>query len=209
MLSFIIMFLGLGLVIWSLYMIQKDIERGRIKFMKGLDGVSDHNLDRIIRYLDELEKQMNDMNASFYDLVSDLEGSFSIHDKELQLVSERIEKIEKQLSQVTSEVRIEKREAINTEVNKAKFKKYQTQEISPKSEILTQTSISKEVPVNEAQTKDSELRGPIMKLTPEEAHHMKQRIVALRKEGHSLSQIAKILNVGFGELQLFIKLNTK
>ena len=41
MLSFIIMFLGLGLVIWSLYSIRRDIEIGNLALTKGLSGVSD------------------------------------------------------------------------------------------------------------------------------------------------------------------------
>ncbi len=209
MLSFFIMMLGLGLTIWSLYMIRRDIEKGQIKLMKGLDGVSDHNLERIIRYLDELEKQMNDMNASFYELVSDLEGSFSLHDKELQLLTERLDKTERQLSQMTSEVRIENKALIDAEMNKAKFKKAQTgvsKKEAVEKVIKSDKEIIREMPL---ETHMEQPKEQIMRLTPEEAHHMKQKIVALRREGHSLSQIAKILNVGLGELQLFIKLNTK
>lgn len=216
MLSLFIMCLGLGLVIWSLYLIRRDIERGNISLTKGLSGVSDHNLERIVHYLDELEKQMNDMNTAFYELVSDLEGSFSIHDKEIQLITERIERIEKQMRLLTSEVRIENQPVVQAtgKSSAAKIRSYQ-----PKSTIEPVSYDPSVGPNNnygtavEAVSKEAGSSSPepqkILTLGPDEAHLMKQRILALRKEGHSLAQIAKSLNVGLGELQLFIKLNTK
>lgn len=208
MLSILMMFLGLGLVIWSLYSIRREIETGNLELTKGLSGVSDRNLEKIIYYLDELEKQMSDMNTAFYDLVSDLEGSFSIHDKEISLLTERMQKVEKQLSMLTSEVRIENHMA---EVKvPSRVKAYQRPENQPHyQERQTQAA---QVPTEpKPQENVAEGRGPhkIMSLSPDESQQMKQRILALRKEGHSLPQIAKILNVGIGELQLFIKLNTK
>lgn len=188
MLSFAIMILGLGLVIWSLYSIRRDIETGNLELTKGLSGVSDRNLEKIIYYLDELEKQMNDMNAAFYDLVADLEGSYSVHDKEISLLTARIEQLEGKRTEGSNLV---SRDKLDIEPEVEKF----SEEAIPLPSLEVQEAV--------------DVKSGTMGLTPEEAHIMKQRIFALRKEGHSLSQIAKILNVGLGELQLFIKLNTK
>lgn len=196
MLSLLMMFLGLGLVIWSLYSIRKEIENGNLQLTKGLSGVSDRNLEKIIHYLDELEKQMGGMNEAFYDLISDLEGGFSVHDKELSLLTERMIKVEKQLSMLTSEVRVENRLSEIKVPSKAKAY-HRTEEPLTKPQEVLETI---------AELSD---RPEIFSMSPAEAFTMKQKILSLRKEGHSLSQIAKILNVGIGELQLFIKLNTK
>lgn len=183
-------------MIWSLYSIRKDIERGNLELTKGLSGVSDQNLGRIVKYLDDIEVQVNGMNEAFYDLISELEGSYSVHDKEISLLTERVQKIEKQMAMLTSEVRIElsPSEFKNTKNIKAYQKAVEPSK--PKEADL------KEVSLEEGPNK-------MLGLTPSEAIAMKQRILELRKEGKSLSQIAKVLNVGIGELQLFIKLNTK
>ena len=196
MLSLLMMFLGLGLVIWSLYSIRKEIENGNLQLTKGLSGVSDRNLEKIIHYLDELEKQMGGMNEAFYDLISDLEGGFSVHDKELSLLTERMVKVEKQLSMLTSEVRVENRLSEIKVPSKAKAYHRAEEPLTKPQEVLETL----------AELSD---RPEIFSMSPSEAFTMKQKILSLRKEGHSLSQIAKILNVGIGELQLFIKLNTK
>ena len=206
MLSFIIMCLGLGLMIWSLYSIRKDIELGNLQLSKSLSGVSDQNLGRIVKYLDDLEVQINGMNEAFYDLISELEGSYSVHEKEISLMAERLQKIEKQMSMLTSEVRIE---APSPELmNSRKIKDYQkpSYSTSPKSSTIKDEAMVSPEPVVLAKTAvDNNMLG----LSPSEAMAMKQRILELRKDGKNLSQIAKVLNVGIGELQLFIKLNTK
>lgn len=189
MLSFIIMCLGLGLMIWSLYSIRKDIELGNLELSKGLSGVSDQNLGRIVKYLDDMEIQINGMNEAFYDLISDLEGSYSVHEKEISLMAERLQKIEKQMNMLTSEVRIQT-PAVDLK-NVKKIKAYQN-------------SVSESPVLSEESSKNS-----MLGLSPPEAMEMKQKILELRKEGKNLSQIARVLNVGIGELQLFIKLNTK
>lgn len=190
------MCLGLGLMIWSLYSIRKDIERGNLELTKGLSGVSDQNLGRIVKYLDDLEVQVNGMNEAFYDLISELEGSYSIHDKEISLLTERVQKVEKQMTMLTSEVRIELPPSDFKNTKKIKAYQNTVEPIKP-SEIHKTEGI-----LDEGSNK-------MLGLSPSEAIAMKQRILELRKEGKSLSQIAKVLNVGIGELQLFIKLNTK
>ena len=206
MLSFIIMCLGLGLMIWSLYSIRKDIELGNLQLSKGLSGVSDQNLGRIIKYLDDMEVQINGMNEAFYDLISDMEGSYSVHEKEISLMAERLQKIEKQMAMLTSEVRIEM--PASELKNSKKVKAYQAS--NDRTNYKFEPTKDEAVPTT---NHDSEIittsSNGMLGLSPPEAMAMKQKILELRKEGKNLSQIAKVLNVGIGELQLFIKLNTK
>lgn len=210
MLSFIMMCLGLGLMIWSLYSIRKDIETGNLQLTKGLSGVSDQNLGRIVKYLDDMEVQINGMNEAFYDLISDLEGSYSVHEKEISLMAERLQKIEKQMNMLTSEVRIETPAAALK--NTKKVRAYQNPSDRTNDQFIgsTHSSVGETSSVaNGAETLDKSSRDSMLGLSPPEAMAMKQKILELRKEGRNLSQIAKVLNVGIGELQLFIKLNTK
>ena len=196
------MCLGLGLMIWSLYSIRKDIEKGNLELSKGLSGVSDQNLGRIVKYLDDMEVQINGMNEAFYDLISELEGSYSIHDKEISLITERVQKLEKQMAMLTSEVRIEM--PVGELKNTKRVKEYQRPAYQPISQ-QEDRAVEQE---NMRQTETAEVHK-MLGLSPPEAMAMKQKILELRKEGKNLSQIAKVLNVGIGELQLFIKLNTK
>lgn len=206
MIPIIMMFLGLGLIIWSLYLIKREIEMGNLKLTRNIESFDDSSAAKLLQVLEELEEQMSQMNQSFYDLVSDLEGSFSLHDKELQLLTERMVKIEGQLGMITSEIRIthENREITGNRGKQAKA--YQPVQAKANSKAVHHHIEQ----MNEAikPTGESESKA-MLSLSPEESTELKQRIVSLRKEGHNLSQIAKILNIGIGELQLFIKLNTK
>lgn len=199
MLSIVMMILGLGLIIWSLYSIRKDIEFGNLKMTKGLSGVSDHNLEKIIHYLDELEKQMDEMNAAFYDLISELEGNYSVNEKEVSLLNERIQLLETKISEINA----------NTRINYNRSDKPSKTEIKTPAKVEIVQTIEEPV-IEMLQTLDEVNPQPsVLGLSPSEAHMMKQKIFTLRKEGYNLSQIAKNLNIGIGELQLFIKLNTK
>lgn len=202
MIPLILMFLGLGLIIWSLYLIKREIEKGNLSVTRSIESFDDSSAKQLLLVLDDLEKQINDMNQSFYELVSDLEGSFSIHDKELQLLTERMSAIEKQLGHVTSEIKITN---VTTEVSQPKSKV--SQSYKAKERIPVVNSINEHLEKMNAQVENSS--RAVHSLSPEESTQLKQKIVQLRKEGHNLSQIAKILNIGMGELQLFIKLNTK
>lgn len=222
MIPIFMMFLGLGLIIWSLYLIKREIEKGNLKLTRSIESFDDSSAAKLLQVLEELEDQMAQMNQSFYDLVSDLEGSFSLHDKELQLLTERMVKIEKQLGLITSEIRIthDNRE-IQGSRNK-QSKAYQSGQAKASSSDVrshvdhmneskqSTKALLNDLPLdNQEATHSSNDRKAVLSLSPEESSELKQRIVSLRKEGHNLSQIAKILNIGIGELQLFIKLNTK
>lgn len=209
MIPFIMMVLGLGLIIWSLYLIRRDIEKGNLKLTRSIESFDDSSAAKLLIVLEELENQMAEMNQSFYDLVSDLEGSFSLHDKELQLLTERMVKIEKQLGMITSEIKIT-HEAKENRVGRSKqVKAYESpRAVAEHIEVMNSIEVKKEIEVPIPDVTNVPTRG-MLSLSPEESTQLKQKIVNLRKEGHNLSQIAKILNIGIGELQLFIKLNTK
>jgi wyosine [tRNA(Phe)-imidazoG37] synthetase (radical SAM superfamily) len=209
MLSILMMVLGLGLIIWSLYSIRKDIESGNLKMTKGLSGVSDRNLEKIIHYLDELEKQMDEMNAAFYDLISELEGNYSVNEKEVSLLNERMEQIENKFTAISSDTRLNynRSEKPSKAEIKTPSKAKAVQIIEEPVNVVLQTN--EEPATVELQTKEESQNPSVLGLSPSEAHMMKQKIFTLRKEGYNLSQIAKNLNIGIGELQLFIKLNTK
>lgn len=215
MIPFIMMVLGLGLIIWSLYLIRRDIEKGNLKLTRSIESFDDSSAVKLLQVLEELENQMTEMNQSFYELVSDLEGSFSIHDKELQLLTERMVKIEKQLGMITSEIKITHEVKENYSSRGKQSRAYQppkveseaTKAVKEHIELMSTNDEKNEITPQASKT-NATGRG-MLSLSPEESTQLKQKIVNLRKEGHNLSQIAKILNIGIGELQLFIKLNTK
>ena len=44
-----------------------------------------------MQYLRKVEEELDDLNAAYYEIVSDLEGKYSVHDKEIELLQEKLE----------------------------------------------------------------------------------------------------------------------
>lgn len=194
---FLSVLIGLALVIGSLYLIRRDIELGNIKLTKGLDGVSDRNLERIIKYLDDLETSIDEMNQAFYDLVADIEGETALNQKELSLLSDRLEVLEGKIG-IMKQSKEALTDVIPVEQIRSELSSYERRDRS-----VTRPTVQ---PV---QTTESNQPVSLNHLSPDGIREVKMKIVSLKKKGYTMNQIAKELGVGVGELQLFIKLNTK
>lgn len=66
----------------------------KASFFKHLNVSQETNLPLgVIEQLQSLEKTVDEMNQSFYDIVSDLEGKYSVHEKEIEILEEKFEKL--------------------------------------------------------------------------------------------------------------------
>lgn len=196
---FLSVVLGLALVLGSLYLIRRDIEQGNFKLTKGLDGVSDRNLERIIKYLDDLEKSMGEMNEAFYDLVADIEGETALTQKELALLTDRVSILESRVEPTAHSKKMpsDVDTHIGRPVEQFRSAMSSSEHGSEQVQRLNRSQGSESVNIS------------LNHLSPEAIRDVKMKIVALKKKGYTMNQIAKELGVGVGELQLFIKLNTK
>ncbi len=75
---FLSIFLGITIILLSLFLIRREIKN--ISFFKNLNIANQTDL---IKEIQRLENSLEEINHSFYELISDLEGKYSIHEKEI------------------------------------------------------------------------------------------------------------------------------
>ncbi len=91
--------LGLLIVIGSILLIRQEFKKSLDLKVSKLGDFSDVEKRKIIEVIEALEEEINNLNNAFYDIVNDLEGKYSIHEKQIELLEEKFEKIKNQVSQ--------------------------------------------------------------------------------------------------------------
>lgn len=117
--------LGLLIVMGSILLIRKEFKKSLDLRVSKLGDFSDVEKRKIIEVIEDLEDEINNLNNAFYDIVNDLEGKYSIHEKQIELLEEKIQAIQESNQKNISE----------KEVKKLK------KEINEQKEILEDTSI--------------------------------------------------------------------
>lgn len=67
-----------------------------------VSALEEGNQTGFVEQVQRLENLVDEMNQSFYDIVNDLEGKYSVHEKEIELLNRDLEKFKKQLNELTS-----------------------------------------------------------------------------------------------------------
>lgn len=117
--------LGLLIVIGSILLIRKEFKKSLDLRVSKLGDFSDVEKRKIIEVIEDLEDEINNLNNAFYDIVNDLEGKYSIHEKQIELLEEKIQAIQ---------------ESNQKNMSKKEVKKLK-KEINEQKEILEDTSI--------------------------------------------------------------------
>lgn len=87
MIIFMSITIGLIITIFSFIMIRKEVMKASFfKHVKLSDSISDD----VIHRLQDIEHALEEMNQSYYDIVSDLEGKYSVHEKEIELLDHKL-----------------------------------------------------------------------------------------------------------------------
>jgi len=118
--------LGLLIVIGSVLLIRQEFKKSLDLRVSKLGDFSDVEKRKIIEVIEALEDEINNLNNAFYDIVNDLEGKYSIHEKQIELLEEKFEKIKSQGHQDKKPTK---------ELKKLK------EDIKEKKELLDETSI--------------------------------------------------------------------
>ncbi len=87
---FISISIGLFIAVFSLFMIRKEVMKA--SFFKNVK-IPDHNSEELIKHIQSLENTIEEMNQSFYDIVNDLEGKYSVHEKEIEIIDQKVNDI--------------------------------------------------------------------------------------------------------------------
>lgn len=182
--SFII---GLIIVISSVLLIRSELNRAVRSQALLLQQSRVYKDTDLFEMLESLQSSIDEMNRAFYDIASDLEGKYSIHEKEIQILNDQAEM---HLSKIANhEKKIIGLEKTTMQPMPVKAVKDTIEQMNAVTSKVTQTEKSASpATIND---KDSEV------LT---------KIIDLRSMGKSLPQIAKELGIGMGELQLLISL---
>jgi len=90
MAAFISISIGLFIALFSLIKIRKEVMKA--SFFKHVK-LNDGDTDAIVKRLQLMESSLDEMNQSFYDIASDLEGKFSQHEKEIDIIDQKINDI--------------------------------------------------------------------------------------------------------------------
>lgn len=171
MIGFVSIFTGIIIVFITVLLIRREFERTVHKHPLSRVTISDENAKEIMAQLMTIEETVEQMNGSFYNIVGDLEGKYSVHDKELELLQESMNQIKVALKdKALSEIECKSSKSPTEFIEDLKDKSYET---------------VPEVYGDGLSTNDI--------------------IKRLRSDGLSVSQIAKQLDMGVGEVVLHIK----
>lgn len=190
--GFLSIFIGVLIVYGSLLLMRREIRRGMQVVRKHYPGISDKNTHVIMDEFDRMETLVNELNASYYEVSSDLEGKYSVHDKEISLLEGRLNALEKSFGRHEEHTVVDQQSNVRMGDRKIGARSGVTQEVTDASMIGTPLISSKQ---------------DLMTMSDQEKNHLRKRVIDLRQKGLTLSQIARELGVGVGELQLFLNLN--
>lgn len=91
MIGILSIIVGVTIVLVSTLLIRKELLRANRDQKRSFNSLSDENVEQVMQYLRKVEKELDDLNAAYYEIVSDLEGKYSVHDKEIELLQEKFE----------------------------------------------------------------------------------------------------------------------
>lgn len=226
--------LGFIIILFCYQVIKRELNGAILKVNSKYGHINDENTREVISNLEDIENTVNELNRSFYEMVSELEGKFSIHDKEIEILTEKIDEnnkyLESNISKISTEIsegkksinkisktQVKSEKSLNQKIEKNKIGietknlENEVKKVSDKTEVETNFESRK---INRDNTslnerKDLGKRIFIESLNEVEKEKLRENIIDLRHKGFSINQIAKKLGVGVGELQLVLNLHRK
>lgn len=176
MIPFISVTIGVIISVFSLMMIRKEVMKA--SFFKNVQ-VSSNQPNDLIPELQSLESKVDEMNQAFYDIVSDLEGKYSVHDKEMQLLDDQLNTLKDGIDEIKKCLQYQG-EAIH---------KIHVEEVMPAVEEKTLVA-----------------KAESRKMVQEDSKDLRDEIIRLQSLGYDDQQIAKQLNKGIREINILMKL---
>lgn len=146
-------FIGFILVAISLYLIRKEFNRAINIKAQMIEQSRFYNEADLFQLLENMQVSIDEMNRAFYEIASDLEGKYSLHEKEIKDLQSNLETLGSKAASAAPSVVIAPKPAVN----------------EPPKEV-----------------------------------DLKEKVLKMRSEGMSLAQIAKKMDMGYGELQLML-----
>ncbi len=208
--------LGAGIIACALILLRREFKQayfvgGRINKKMSLNS-GDETTIAVEQAIVELESVLNEMSEAFYDISGNLEGKYSIHEKEIELLNEKITVLEGIIGKQGKIISLQEKQ----------FKKIEKEKkLSLQDNVTVEKAFDLESRIDNINRVEDDKCNNEMKDQPrsvevkpvisvsqykKEENDIKAQIIALRSEGYSLKQIAKELNIGIGEIQLILNM---
>lgn len=98
--SFII---GLIIVISSIFLIRQEFNRAVRSQKMILEQSRVYKDEDLFTLLESLQSSVDEMNRAFYEIAADLEGKYSVHEKEIELINKHLLSLQATKKQKTEE----------------------------------------------------------------------------------------------------------
>jgi len=99
------------IIVWlALFLIKKEVKKASFFKHVQKQNMSMAYGDDVISQVQRLEGLVDEMNQSFYDIVNDLEGHYSQHEKEIDDINLKLEKMNQGLEDLTRSIYYQGRE---------------------------------------------------------------------------------------------------
>jgi len=174
----VVVSIGMGIIIvWlSLHLIKKEVKKA--SFFKHVQKQSENltvNED-VISQVQRLERIVDEMNQSFYDIVNDLEGHYSQHEKEIDNLNSKLSEMSNGVDDLSRSIYYQSKEL---------------QTYSKNKQVSDSIDVVESGPVASGRKKDDE----------NNAYKEVNRLKAL---GYDEQQIAKRMNKGIREIRMLL-----
>ena len=98
---FVSIVIGLILVISSLFMIRMEFNKAVNSQAQMIEQSRVYKDADLFQLLENLQLSIDEMNTAFYDIAQDLEGKYSLHEKEIQDLNETLNLLQQRFSEKT------------------------------------------------------------------------------------------------------------
>lgn len=186
--------LGLLIVISAILLIRSELNRAVRSQALLLQQSRVYKDADLFDLLESLQSSIDEMNRAFYDIAGDLEGKYSIHEKEIQLLNE---KVDMHFSKIANH----EKKIIGLEKTPMPSKS-----VKESIEHMSVNTIKGSQPEKNMTSNDKMKTESSDSTLNDRDSEVLTKIIELRSQGNSLPQIAKELGIGMGELQLLIAL---
>lgn len=99
-------FIGLIVVISSIFLIRQEFNRAVRSQKMILEQSKVYKDEDLFALLESLQLSVDEMNRAFYEIAADLEGKYSVHEKEIELINNRLLSLQANKKQKTEDLSI-------------------------------------------------------------------------------------------------------
>lgn len=217
---------GVLIILSAVFLLRKEFLKAVKQQHAYLEQAKVFDKENLSQLLLDMQKSIDDMNQAFYDIANDLEGKYSIHEKELSDVIRDLGRLSEQLKSVSYNVENlsdlvcklseEDEQSRLVRLNDDEANEETTRSIEI-NRALEAENVILQPPILSEEKNDVIFEQKVENLVPEgpaeprerslEDIEMNDKILSLSKLGYDKRQIAKEMGIGLGALELIIKLN--